>query len=70
MGHESPHDDRLLTVQKILKLRNGPGAAILPPSLTRIHLTFAHNTTGHIGLQYASPTALPMLPWGSSYAKF
>ncbi|MBE3048579.1 hypothetical protein IMZ48_39980 [Candidatus Bathyarchaeota archaeon] len=39
----------------MLSLRNGPGAAILPPTLTRIHLTFANNITGHVGPKYASP---------------
>lgn len=47
-----------LTSCKILKIRNGPGSAILPPSLTRIHLTFANNVRGHVGPKFANPLTL------------
>ncbi|KAK0706867.1 CI-B8 domain-containing protein [Lasiosphaeria miniovina] len=40
----------MLTLQKLLTIRNGPGAAILPPDVTRIHMEFAMRMNdGHMG---------------------
>jgi len=57
---------------KLLSLRHGPGAAVLPPEVTRIHLSFAKKwQKGHLGprifwkenmprLKYWNP-AVPMI---------
>ncbi|KAI5918759.1 50S ribosomal protein mrp49 [Camillea tinctor] len=48
---------------KLLDLRHGPGAAILPPEITRIHLDFALRwNDGHYGPRYAG--ALTLFPNG------
>ncbi|KAI2632416.1 CI-B8 domain-containing protein [Hypoxylon sp. NC1633] len=63
---------RMNILQALLAIRHGPGAAILPPEITRIHLDFAVKwTEGHFGprkfwriclprLKYWNP-AIPML---------
>ncbi|KAI1084451.1 CI-B8 domain-containing protein [Whalleya microplaca] len=63
---------RMNILQALLALRHGPGAAVLPPEITRIHLDFALKwNDGHLGprkfwkeclsrLKYWNP-AIPML---------
>ncbi|KAI2642250.1 CI-B8 domain-containing protein [Xylaria nigripes] len=63
---------RMNILQALLELRHGPGAAILPPEITRIHMDFASRWhDGHLGprkfwrmclprLKYWNP-AIPML---------
>ncbi|KAI1826898.1 mitochondrial ribosomal protein L51 [Xylaria intraflava] len=63
---------RMHILQALLALRHGPGAAILPPEITRIHMDFAIKwNQGHLGprkfwkeclprLKYWNP-AIPML---------
>ncbi|KAI0202991.1 CI-B8 domain-containing protein [Astrocystis sublimbata] len=63
---------RMHILQALLALRHGPGAAVLPPEITRIHLDFALRwNDGHMGprrfwreclprLKYWNP-AIPML---------
>ncbi|KAK1754588.1 CI-B8 domain-containing protein [Echria macrotheca] len=41
---------RMNALREILWIRNGPGAAILPPNVTKIHLEFARKMEGgHMG---------------------
>ncbi|KAI0181932.1 CI-B8 domain-containing protein [Hypoxylon sp. FL1284] len=48
--------------EKLLALRFGPGAAILPPEITRIHMDFAHRIKeGHMGPRKFWKTCLPRL---------
>ncbi|KAI0009269.1 CI-B8 domain-containing protein [Xylariaceae sp. FL0662B] len=47
---------------KLLALRHGPGAAILPPEITRIHMDFALKwNDGHMGPRKFWKTCLPRL---------
>lgn len=40
---------------QLLNLRMGPGAAILPPEVSQIHMDFATKTqNGHMGAKYVS----------------
>lgn len=49
---------------KLLALRHGPGAAILPPEITRIHLDFAVKwNDGHLGPRKFWKTCLPRLKY-------
>ncbi|KAI1269431.1 CI-B8 domain-containing protein [Xylariaceae sp. FL1019] len=44
---------RMNILQALLSLRHGPGAAILPPEITRIHMDFAMRwNDGHFGPRY------------------
>ncbi|KAI1506322.1 50S ribosomal protein mrp49 [Biscogniauxia marginata] len=55
---------RMHRLQALLAMRHGPGAAILPPEITRIHLDFAlkwHN--GHLGPRKFWRTCLPRLKY-------
>jgi len=43
---------------KLLAIRIGPGAAVLPPEVTRIHMDFARDIEdGHYGPRYIIPTS-------------
>ncbi|KAI4869063.1 CI-B8 domain-containing protein [Hypoxylon rubiginosum] len=49
-------------MHKLLALRHGPGAAILPPEITRIHMDFAQKwNDGHMGPRKFWRTCLPRL---------
>lgn len=60
------------SAKQLMEVRNGPGAAILPPNVTKLHLEFAHKwNNGHLGprkfwrehlprLKYHNP-AIPMI---------
>lgn len=52
---------KLTTIsQQLLNLRMGPGAAILPPEVSQIHMDFAMRThNGHMGAKYAPPSTKP-----------
>ncbi|KAF3071010.1 putative 50s ribosomal protein mrp49 protein [Daldinia childiae] len=53
---------RMHILQALLALRHGPGAAILPPEITRIHLDFALKwNDGHLGPRKFWKTCLPRL---------
>ncbi|KAI0865549.1 CI-B8 domain-containing protein [Xylaria cubensis] len=53
---------RMHILQALLNLRHGPGAAILPPEITRIHLDFARKwNEGHLGPRRFWKTCLPRL---------
>ncbi|KAI1381506.1 CI-B8 domain-containing protein [Hypoxylon crocopeplum] len=48
--------------EKILAIRHGPGAAILPPEITRIHMDFRQKwNNGHFGPRKFWKTCLPRL---------
>ncbi|KAL1855714.1 hypothetical protein Daus18300_010997 [Diaporthe australafricana] len=41
---------RMNRLQSLISIRNGPGAAVLPKNVTKIHLEFAHDwKDGHLG---------------------
>lgn len=49
---------------KLLALRHGPGAAILPPEITRIHMDFAVKwNDGHLGPRKFWKSCLPRLKY-------
>ncbi|KAI0884732.1 CI-B8 domain-containing protein [Annulohypoxylon maeteangense] len=53
---------RMNILQQLLSLRQGPGAAILPPEITRIHLHFAKRwNNGHMGPRRFWRECLPRL---------
>ncbi|CAJ2511007.1 Uu.00g066320.m01.CDS01 [Anthostomella pinea] len=53
---------RMHVLQALLALRHGPGAAILPPEITRIHMDFALKwNDGHLGPRKFWKTCLPRL---------
>ncbi|KAI1341949.1 CI-B8 domain-containing protein [Xylariaceae sp. FL0016] len=53
---------RMNILQALLALRHGPGAAILPPEITRIHLDFAKFwNDGHLGPRKFWKQCLPRL---------
>ncbi|KAI1649589.1 CI-B8 domain-containing protein [Daldinia loculata] len=53
---------RMHILQALLALRHGPGAAILPPEITRIHMDFALKwNDGHMGPRKFWKTCLPRL---------
>ncbi|ORY63993.1 CI-B8 domain-containing protein [Pseudomassariella vexata] len=53
---------RMHILKALLELRHGPGAAILPPEITRIHLDFALRwNDGHMGPRKFWKTCLPRL---------
>ncbi|KAI1121677.1 CI-B8 domain-containing protein [Nemania abortiva] len=55
---------RMHSLQALLALRHGPGAAILPPEITRIHLDFARKwNAGHLGPRKFWRTCLPRLKY-------
>ncbi|KAK4102580.1 hypothetical protein N658DRAFT_495287 [Parathielavia hyrcaniae] len=48
----------------LVGIRNGPGAAVLPKDVTRIHLEFAHKiNNGHMGPRKFWQDALPRLKY-------
>ncbi|KAI0850157.1 CI-B8 domain-containing protein [Daldinia vernicosa] len=53
---------RMHILQALLALRHGPGAAILPPEITRIHMDFALKwNDGHLGPRKFWKMCLPRL---------
>ncbi|KAI1780506.1 CI-B8 domain-containing protein [Hypoxylon cercidicola] len=53
---------RMHRLQALLALRHGPGAAILPPEITRIHMDFAMKwNDGHFGPRKFWKNCLPRL---------
>ncbi|KAI0512844.1 mitochondrial ribosomal protein L51 [Xylaria bambusicola] len=53
---------RMNILQALLALRHGPGAAILPPEITRIHMDFATKwNDGHLGPRKFWRSCLPRL---------
>ncbi|KAI1800825.1 CI-B8 domain-containing protein [Daldinia bambusicola] len=55
---------RMHKLQALLALRHGPGAAILPPEITRIHMDFAKKwNDGHFGPRKFWKTCLPRLKY-------
>ncbi|KAI1210605.1 CI-B8 domain-containing protein [Annulohypoxylon truncatum] len=53
---------RMHILQELLAIRHGPGAAILPPEITRIHLDFAKRwNNGHFGPRKFWRDCLPRL---------
>ncbi|OIW25865.1 hypothetical protein CONLIGDRAFT_635630 [Coniochaeta ligniaria NRRL 30616] len=56
---------RLHKLKALLNVRHGPGAAILPPQVTRIHLEYAgpSNELGHMGSKKFFKENLPRLKY-------
>ncbi|KAI0426515.1 CI-B8 domain-containing protein [Xylaria sp. FL1042] len=55
---------RMNILKALLELRHGPGAAILPPEVTRIHMDFAVKwNDGHLGPRKFWKTCLPRLKY-------
>ncbi|KAI1279683.1 CI-B8 domain-containing protein [Xylaria sp. FL0933] len=55
---------RMNILKALLELRHGPGAAILPPEITRIHMDFALKwNDGHFGPRKFWRTCLPRLKY-------
>ncbi|KAI0799414.1 CI-B8 domain-containing protein [Xylaria sp. FL0064] len=55
---------RMNLLKALLDLRHGPGAAILPPEITRIHMDFALKwNDGHFGPRKFWRTCLPRLKY-------
>ncbi|KAI1095473.1 CI-B8 domain-containing protein [Rostrohypoxylon terebratum] len=53
---------RMHILQEMLAIRHGPGAAILPPEITRIHMDFAKKwNNGHLGPRRFWKDCLPRL---------
>ncbi|KKF97261.1 hypothetical protein CFIMG_002818RA [Ceratocystis fimbriata CBS 114723] len=51
-------------LRNLLKIRFGPGAAVLPPNVTRIHMDFARNIRGgHMGPRKFWQEILPRLKY-------
>lgn len=48
---------------RLLSIRLGPGAAILPPEVTRIHMDFAYGLAGHLGPKQFWHKCLPRLKY-------
>ncbi|QSZ33322.1 hypothetical protein DSL72_002910 [Monilinia vaccinii-corymbosi] len=48
---------------QLLEIRLGPGAAILPPEVTRIHLDLAYGLAGHLGPRHFWRRCLPRLKY-------
>ncbi|KAK4121775.1 hypothetical protein N657DRAFT_673048 [Parathielavia appendiculata] len=49
---------------QLVRIRNGPGAAVLPQDVTRIHMEFAHKfNNGHMGPRKFWQDALPRLKY-------
>lgn len=47
---------------QLINIRCGPGAAILPPEVTRIHLDFATKINGgHMGARFVLPRHQPFV---------
>ncbi|KAG8405351.1 hypothetical protein J3458_022011 [Metarhizium acridum] len=56
--------ERLHLLRKLINLRCGPGAAILPPEVTRIHMDFATSmSNGHMGARKFWRQYLPRLKY-------
>ncbi|KAB8290294.1 hypothetical protein EYC80_011158 [Monilinia laxa] len=54
---------RMSKLNALLGIRLGPGAAILPPEVTRIHLDFAYGLAGHLGPRHFWRKCLPRLKY-------
>ncbi|KAK4038946.1 CI-B8 domain-containing protein [Parachaetomium inaequale] len=55
---------RLNQLTALVRIRNGPGAAVLPQDVTRIHMEFAHKINGgHMGPRKFWRDALPRLKY-------
>ncbi|KAF7952915.1 hypothetical protein EAE96_006138 [Botrytis aclada] len=54
---------RMAKLNSLLGIRLGPGAAILPPEVTRIHMDFAHGLNGHLGPKKFWRNCLPRLKY-------
>ncbi|KAJ6781308.1 hypothetical protein PWT90_07086 [Aphanocladium album] len=58
--------ERLHLLRKLLNLRMGPGAAILPPEVSQIHMDFAMRThNGHMGAKKFWREILPRLKYNN-----
>ncbi|KAI9644293.1 hypothetical protein NHQ30_007649 [Ciborinia camelliae] len=51
------------TSAQLLGIRLGPGAAILPPEVTKIQLDFAYGSAGHLGPRHFWRNCLPRLKY-------
>ncbi|KAG5933596.1 hypothetical protein E4U53_000940 [Claviceps sorghi] len=57
-------DDSRILLPQLINLRCGPGAAVLPPEVTRIHMDFAHRMDdGHMGARKFWQECLPRLKY-------
>ncbi|CAH0059560.1 unnamed protein product [Clonostachys solani] len=57
-------DSSLLTIQQLIDLKCGPGAAILPSEVTRIHMDFAFRlNNGHMGPKKFWKEILPRIKY-------
>ncbi|VUC22083.1 unnamed protein product [Clonostachys rosea] len=57
-------DSSLLTITQLIDLKCGPGAAILPPEVTRIHMDFAFKlNNGHMGPKKFWKEILPRIKY-------
>ncbi|KAK3293383.1 CI-B8 domain-containing protein [Chaetomium fimeti] len=55
---------RMNHLTELVRIRNGPGAAILPQDVTRIHMDFAHKINGgHMGPRKVWRDSLPRLKY-------
>ncbi|KAF7873937.1 hypothetical protein EAF04_002609 [Stromatinia cepivora] len=54
---------RMAKLNALLGIRLGPGAAILPPEVTRIHMDFAYGLAGHLGPKHFWRKCLPRLKY-------
>ncbi|KAK4156687.1 CI-B8 domain-containing protein [Chaetomidium leptoderma] len=55
---------RLNQLTALVRIRNGPGAAVLPQDVTRLHMEFAHKLNGgHMGPRKFWRDALPRLKY-------
>ncbi|KAJ8062642.1 hypothetical protein OCU04_009164 [Sclerotinia nivalis] len=54
---------RMAKLNSLLGIRLGPGAAILPPEVTRIHMDFAYGLAGHLGPKQFWRKCLPRLKY-------
>ncbi|KAF7551963.1 hypothetical protein G7046_g7567 [Stylonectria norvegica] len=56
--------ERLNLLRKLINIKCGPGAAVLPPEVTRIHLDFARSLKGgHMGARKFWKENLPRLKY-------
>ena len=62
---KTKHSDKYLTNRpQLLNIRVGPGAAILPKNVSRLHLDFAvKDNNGHVGARKFWRNALPRLKY-------
>ncbi|KAI8720449.1 L51-S25-CI-B8 domain-containing protein [Fusarium sp. LHS14.1] len=55
--------ERLNTLRRLINIKCGPGAAVLPPEVTRIHMDFAKSLKGHMGAKKFWRENLPRLKY-------